>query len=68
MCNIIFILHGRSVDMLGREGALVDAHGVGKGAGEEIIVADGNVRYDVCQCAGLFWGKMGERRYVSLVW
>lgn len=68
MCNIIFVLHESSVDTFGREGSLVDAHGVGKGAGEEIVVADGNLRDDICQCAGLSWGKMGQGRYVFLVW
>ena len=68
MGNIILVLHQCSIDTLGWEGPLVDAHGVGKRAGEEIVVADRDLGYDLCERAGLFWGEMGQGGYMPLVW
>lgn len=68
MCYIIRVLHQCPVDTPGRARSLVDAHGVGKRAGEEIVVSDRNLRYNLCESPGLFWGKMGQGGYMSLVW
>jgi hypothetical protein len=68
MGNISLVLHQCSINTLGREGSLVDTHGVGKRAGEEIIVADRDLGYALCECTGLFWGKMGQGGYMPLVW
>lgn len=68
MCDIILVLYERPVDTLGREGSLVNAHGIGKRASEDIVVADCNLRQDIRKRACFFCAEMGQRGYMPLVW
>lgn len=68
MSNIILVLYKHPIDALGRQGPLVNPHGIGKGTGEEIIIADRNLRYDIRERAGFFTVEMRQGGYMLIVW
>ena len=68
MCNVVLVLYQHPVDMLGRERALMNAHGIRKRAGKQIVIANRHLRDHVRERPRFFWAEVRQRGYVPLVW